>query len=319
MNNTTLCLIDISPFLYSGIPYKSNKLVGPVIATDGGYCQPSLKVGGVAFLFDKLGQLLKSGYDVILCSDRPPTIKQSFYQEYKATRFSKNGDEVRKQRIIAERIAEDCDIPITYRDGVEADDLLYSYWSIAQRLYEKIDVYVCDSDMSMLVNDKTSICPCNSKGRSITMENFEQMALPKQLTQYNGVVMNKIIFGDTSDNIAKVLRPKDAYALWDCVTGDLALGGGHARIINDLLIKRHAPAAWQEKLMLQLQVVFPLEQEVSIPAFNYDMDRFAEWCRAMDIYGYGRCSSTNRTMRVTQQLYEEFAQREGEETCALYV
>lgn len=317
--STTLCLIDISPFLYSGIPYKSNKLVGPVIATEDGYSQPSLKAGGVAFLFDKVGQLLKCGHDIILCSDRPPTIKQSFYPEYKGNRYSKNGDEVIKQRIIVERIAEDCGIPITYRDGVEADDLLYSYWSEAQRSYEKIDVYVCDSDMSMLVNDKTSICPCNSKGRSITMENFEQSALPKQITPYNGVVMNKVIFGDTSDNIARVLRPKEAYALWDRVSKDLAIGDGHSKVINNLLIKRCAPEEWQEKLLLQLQVVFPLEQDVSIPNFYYDTDRFAEWCRALDIYGYGRCGSTDRTMRVTQQLYEEFIQREGEEACALYV
>lgn len=317
--SSILCLVDISPFLYSGIPYKGNKLVGPVLVKEDGYSQPSLPAGGVAFLFERVGQLLKSGYDVILCSDRPPTIKQSFYPEYKANRSSKLKPELTRQRLIVERIAEDCDIPITYRDGVEADDLVHAYWAEAQKLYERIDVYVNDSDMSMLVNEKTSICPCNSKGRTVNIQNFEQAAVPKQITPYNSVVMSKIIFGDTSDNIAKVLRNKDAYALWDCVVGDLAIGGGHSRLLNNLLIKRHAPEAWQEKLQLQLQVVFPLDQEVTMPVFGHDEDRFAEWCRALDIYGYGRYGSTDRTMRITQQLFEEFHQKEGEETCALCV
>jgi hypothetical protein len=313
--NNTICLVDISPFLYSGVPYKQNRLVAPVRLGTEGYSQPSLKAGGVAFLFEKVGRLLGGGNDVILCSDRPPAVKQSFYPEYKATRNSKIAGDIKQQRLIVERIAEDCGIPITYRDGIEADDLVHAYWREAQRMYEKVEIYVNDSDMSMLVNGKSTIQPCNSRGRTVTMENFEQAAVPKQVTPYNSVVISKVLFGDKSDNIAQVLRTRDAYALWDLMVADMAIHMGHGRIVNDMLIKRYTPVDWLDKLLLQLQVVFPIDQEVTIFEMDYNKERFAEWCRALDMYGYGRPGYSDHTSRVTQQLYEEFHSREGEQNC----
>lgn len=191
-----LHIFDVSTFVHAGHVNKRSRLetLEKVGATWKSKVTPA---GGVSLIFNQLYNVVGRG-DLVFCCDRLPTIKMDMYSEYKANRIHK--PEIAIEKRVAEYILQECGCHVLARAGYEADDLIYSLVKKFHDKYDEIYLYLNDSDLYFLVDDKVSVKPASSKGKEVTRENFEQVAV-KGGCRYNNITISKIMSGDISDNI----------------------------------------------------------------------------------------------------------------------
>lgn len=304
MFENLLSVVDISPYIYSGAYYKQNCLQGVVECGDV-YKMKTIKAGGVAFLLQAIKNINGSK---VFCGERIPSVKRGIYPEYKRNRVHEEGNEVDKQRKLAEFILEDCGFVLEAQDGYEADDLVFSYWKEYSSRFEQVLLYVKDSDMHFMVNKTCNIMPVNSKAKLISMDNVESCSNSKLVLPYNSVVLSKVIFGDPKDNVPCVLPGRHQNIMFDLVTSNPLIKAGHDYRVNEILIRTHAPQDKVEQLLLNLSIVYPMEVDVTPPSADYDKNKFGEWCRALDIPGFGRTETSPRIARLIPELYETLNQ-----------
>lgn len=132
-----------------------------------------------------------------------PTFRHEEYKEYKATRV-KAPDEFYEQIPMIRRVVEAFGIPIYEKEGFEADDVLGTLATQAEKL-EDVYTYIVTGDMDaiQLVSEKTFVyTPVKGIAETITYD------IPKVLGKY-GLLPNQIpelkgLKGDSSDNIKGV-------------------------------------------------------------------------------------------------------------------
>lgn len=210
----TLHIVDVSGMVYAGNNKKEFATRG-VRESDEGYAPNRAPIGGCTYVADKLSQIVNSGEDMVVCFDRYPKIKHDMYTSafgydgYKAKR-GKNSD-VYKQKDFLERLLAEAKIQCVASDDYEADDLIYSYWKDYYDEYDYIRIHTHDRDLAFMVDNKTAILPVASNGVTIDMDTYPVTTNTKMMVPYNMVLLIKMMYGDTSDNIPGIgaawLRP----------------------------------------------------------------------------------------------------------------
>lgn len=204
--NTNLFLFDTSSFIHAGNVNKYSKLE-QVVPNGSTWISQITPTGGTSLIFNTLFEILGEG-DIAFCCDRNPTIKKDMLPSYKCNREHKRDIEV--QKAACEYILEKCNCTVLARAGYEADDIIYSLVQKFHSAYNHIYIYTGDSDLYFLVDDKVSIRPSNSRAKTVTRENYEQVAQSGGI-KYNVLTMKKILCGDTSDcipGLSKIDRQK---------------------------------------------------------------------------------------------------------------
>ncbi len=191
-----LHVFDLKPFIHAGNVNKYSKLeqtvqVGPTWKT---LVTPT---GGLSLLFNTLYNIVGLG-DVVICTDRNPTIKKEMSPIYKNNRPHKSSVQV--DSAAAEYILSKCGCSIIARAGYEADDIIYTIVRRLHDSYDQIYVYTADSDLYFLVDAIVSIKPSSSRAKEVTLENYNEVLFKKR-AKYNSLTMQKILCGDPSDNI----------------------------------------------------------------------------------------------------------------------
>ncbi|MCM1218623.1 MAG: hypothetical protein NC548_29390 [Lachnospiraceae bacterium] len=259
----TLHIFDMLPFIHAGHVNKYSRLERLVDFGTKWKTQVT-PTGGVSWLLKNIYSAAMQG-DVLVASDRTPTIKKEMYADYKANREHKL--DINVERGAAEYILQKCNITLVARAGYEADDIIYSAVKKFHDSYDNIIVYTGDSDMAFLVDDKVEIKPANSKGKHITRDNYEQIAV-KGGVRYNCVTMFKILTGDSSDNIPAL--PKDVqYKLSDWMYRD-----GMYERLGDKEFVRYWVSMTMPECLPQVDLVFPLDVD-DLP------DEFLVWDKQM--------------------------------------
>lgn len=206
-----LHIFDVSPFCYAGGVNARAFLDGPIVNVDGRYSQLTAQAGGISLIFNKLRSLMLNGDDFLFCVDRKPTIKQGMRSTYKSNRT--HPSDIMAQKDLAELILDACGFTVLAEEGYEADDFIYSAVQAYKDKYHHIYVYTVDSDLYLLVSDTVSIEPAHSRAKTVTRENYEQVARSKEFTPYNTLSFLKVLYGDTADSI-EGLPADQAYDLY---------------------------------------------------------------------------------------------------------
>lgn len=198
--NKNLQVIDMSPAIRAGLAGRTDSfIVADVIPTAEGYRELRIPTGGVSQLFNILAQYRRDS-DIAFVADRPATIKKELYPDYKKSRTHSNLVNVGNEA--TEFIINDCGFNIYYRDGYEADDVIYSIVKYNHDKYETINVHTADSDLYLLCDDKVSIRPTSSKAKTITMENYCTAVRPGSYVPYNALSFLKFMEGARDKEIA---------------------------------------------------------------------------------------------------------------------
>lgn len=202
-----LHLFDMMAFVHAGHVNKRSFLSK---TTRIGASWETLKTptGGASLLFNKIYELLGKA-DIIVVSDRDPTIKKDMIEGYKSNRTYDHGIAVDKAA--TEYILQQCSIPLLARDGYEADDLAYSIVRDYSDRYDHIYLYTSDSDWYFMINPKVSVRQSSSNSKNVDFATFEDVTG----YWYNSITLDKICDGDNSDcipgldcNISEMIKQK---------------------------------------------------------------------------------------------------------------
>lgn len=196
-----LHIFELLPYIHAGNRNKLSKLER-LVDYGASFKTQVTPTGGTQFLLKAIHSASTSG-DVVVCTDREPTIKKDMYEAYKAGR--KHDRSIQVDQGAAEYIFPKCNITVIGRAGYESDDIVYSLVRKFYNDYDKIYVYTGDSDLYFLVDKKVSIKPSSSRAKEVTLENYEKVAQKDGIT-YNCVTACKIVNGDSSDNIPPLPR-----------------------------------------------------------------------------------------------------------------
>lgn len=256
-----LHIFDMLPFIHAGSVNKYSRLEQLVDVGTTWKTQVT-PTGGVSWLLKNIYSSASTG-DVLVASDRTPTIKRDMLPTYKINRH--HDPLISMQRDVAEYILQHCNVSVVARVGYEADDIIYSAVQKFHDKYNNIYVYTGDSDMAFLVDEKVEIRPTNSKGKHITRENYEKVAIKGGVT-YNCVTMSKILGGDTSDNIPGL--PRD---VWPKVAEMFYRDQFYAKLGDKQFVREWMSLLFPD-LVPQVDLVFPLDVD-DLP------DSLKEWNR----------------------------------------
>ncbi len=191
-----LHILDLKPFIHAGSVNK-NAFLSQTVYTGSTWRTQTTPMGGTSLVFNTLYNIMGKG-DIVVCTDRNPTIKKDMYPDYKSNRH--NNQKVKVDTSAAEYILGLCGITVIARAGYEADDIIYTLVKKLHDNYDEIYVYTGDSDLYFLVDEKVSIRPSSSRAHTVTMDNYESLLRSKGI-RYNTVTVQKILKGDSSDCI----------------------------------------------------------------------------------------------------------------------
>ena len=207
-----LHIMDASAYLYQGI-FGNKRGVAVsrgVREHEGMWEERAFPASGVAFLLKNIYALHKPDSTIMVVFDRTPTIKREMYKNAFGDEYGYKGNretsgEIRKsirfQKDFAEACCRKMDLWVQAADGYEADDVIYTIVNMYKDDYSHVYVHTRDSDLTFLVSENVSIAKCDELGKDIDIFNYAYTARSKCNTEYNTIHLNKLIKGDTADNI----------------------------------------------------------------------------------------------------------------------
>lgn len=186
----TVFLIDGSSFLYRA--YYS---LQPLHTSNGEQVQA---VYGFIRMLKKLADSFAMRYAVVAWDSKGPTTRHQIYSNYKATRQTPPHDLFMQKEHIEEFIAL-IKLQSIAKQGVEADDLLYSLALNFKQHHNTVVLVTSDKDMYQLLDDNVVMYDA-MKNEFITKETF----IVKKGYPVERVPLFYALTGDTSDNIPGV-------------------------------------------------------------------------------------------------------------------
>lgn len=271
---STLVILDCSNYIYQGT-YSRQYISRGVRQVDGVYKANDAPIGGVNFLLKNIKELQSADTTIVPVFDRPPTIKREMYnscfghQDYKGNRGKKDVT-ITLQQSYAEQILRDIGFNVQAADGYEADDLIYSFIQEYGEDFDYIEVHTRDSDLSFLVNAKTTIEPVGKTGKHIDIYNYEHLVYSKEDIQYNSSQLWKMALGDTSDNIPGVGR-KFLIELYKYLTMDTIKKCGDLDFCRKLIMQVVEDHPFVENASIALQV-FNIVSPLRVPSYVLNFD-----------------------------------------------
>lgn len=218
---SVLRIYNVSDYIHAGAaPRTKDSFSKPPVyyagvreLPDGSWSASRLPTGGISFALNPIFEALASptieDETLVFCIDAAPTIKRDLYSKvlkdetgYKANRPKKLID-VSIQREAIKDILSLVSHNVLYVEGYEADDIIASLVTMYRKSYDEIIIHNRDSDLFCLVNDNVSNAMVGNQGKVVTKENFSSVNSTKDgyPMPFNGILLNKLIEGDVSDNI----------------------------------------------------------------------------------------------------------------------
>lgn len=268
-----LRIFDLSTFIHHGGRYEYAIIAGGVKKTSEGYRTLELNSSGIAYLMKALNRYRRD--KIIIACDREPTVKREMMYDYKCKREEIREDSIELQKRLAEIITKDCGFEVLYKDGYEADDIIYSMTKKYHDDFDHIYLHVTDGDMFCLIDDKVSVGKVGDNGKEIDIHSYEYTVKANKVVPYNTMSIYKMIHGDPSDSIYALPRAvgNKVKQVLQNSTEACKLCGERDYVIA--MLEMGVPEAVD-----QAKIIFPLTVDVnSNPYREHDPKRF-------DIWGY---------------------------------
>ncbi|MCI8339415.1 MAG: DNA polymerase I [Lachnospiraceae bacterium] len=146
----------------------------------------------------------KPQYLVVAFDRKEPTFRHERYKEYKGTR-KPMPEELHQQVPVIQEVLSAMGIPVVTQAGIEADDILGTIATNAQREGMEVSLVSGDRDLLQLASDKILIRVPKTKRSGTEIENYhgEDVAEKYGVTPAQIIDM-KGLMGDSSDNIPGV-------------------------------------------------------------------------------------------------------------------
>lgn len=144
------------------------------------------------------------GYLAVAFDRKEPTFRHKRYKEYKGTR-KPMPEELRQQVPVIQEVLSAMGVPVVTQAGIEADDILGTIATNAQREGMEVSLVSGDRDLLQLASDKILIRVPKTKRNGTEIENYHG----EEVVEKYGVTPAQIIdmkglMGDSSDNIPGV-------------------------------------------------------------------------------------------------------------------
>lgn len=174
----------------------------PPLATKNGE-QTGAIYGYLLILFKAIADL-KANYVVACFDTKAPTFRHQMFKDYKGTR-AKTPDQVILQLPKTKLILDKFKIPVFFKEGVEADDLIATICQMAPKQSENLEVYILSGDLDnlQLVNDNVKVYTLG-KGIKDTIIYDEEKVMSRFGVRPDQIIDFKALTGDQSDNIPGV-------------------------------------------------------------------------------------------------------------------
>lgn len=222
---STLRIFNVSDYIHAGGAPRSEKsshskpptyFAGVRELPDGSWGASYLPTGGISFslnpIFERIASEDYIDETLVFCIDSDPTIKRAMYSAllkdengYKANRPKKSID-ISIQRDCIYDILKLVSCNVLISEGYEADDIIGSLVWKYKNHYDNIIIHTRDADLYCLVDDNVSVDLVGTKGKYVTKGNFSTVLSDKYRNPipYNGIMLDKLFHGDTSDNIPSI-------------------------------------------------------------------------------------------------------------------
>lgn len=143
-------------------------------------------------------------YLAVAFDRKEPTFRHKRYKEYKGTR-KPMPEELHQQVSVIQEVLSAMDIPVITQAGIEADDILGTIATKAQREGKEVSLVSGDRDLLQLASEKILIRIPKTKRGGTEIENYHT----EDVVEKYGITPSQIIdmkglMGDASDNIPGV-------------------------------------------------------------------------------------------------------------------
>ncbi len=195
-NKNRLIIIDSNALLHRAFHAL------PPLATKNGE-QTGAVYGYLLILFKAIADL-KANYIVACFDTKASTFRHEMFKDYKGTR-AKTPDQVIMQLPKIKLILDKFKIPIFFKEGVEADDLIATICQIAPKQLDNLEIYILSGDLDnlQLVNEQVKVYTLG-KGIKDTVVYDEEKVMSRFGVRPDQVIDFKALTGDQSDNIPGV-------------------------------------------------------------------------------------------------------------------
>lgn len=146
----------------------------------------------------------KPGYLAVAFDRKEPTFRHKRYKEYKGTR-KPMPEELRQQVPVIQEVLSAMRIPVVTQAGIEADDILGTIATNAQREGMEVSLVSGDRDLLQLASDRILIRVPKTKRGGTEIENYHgEDVVDKYGVTPAQIIDMKGLMGDSSDNIPGV-------------------------------------------------------------------------------------------------------------------
>lgn len=285
-----LHIFDVKQFMYVG--QSKREVVSAGVIQDGnGYRANEISVGSIVYLFDVVNNLKQNPDNVVVfCCDSKPTNKYDlcmrvFNQPYKGGRQKTPANVVYQFRF-AEILLRQLNFNVFKEPGVEADDLISSLVHKYKNVFDKVIIYTNDSDQYYLVADNVMCKAVSNNCRDVDMSNYVSATSKKRNTQYNRVMLDKMLWGETGDNVP-AMGYKYIKLAEKCIPDNISKYLGDERLLRTvvkLLVQDDVQAMAICDLILPELI---LDERVTIGVDKLpNWSLFSYYCAAFGCYAY---------------------------------
>lgn len=202
MAKMILDIYDVSYLVHTGTAsaFKSNSIMG-------------VQCGGIAHLMDKVFLHISQGHSVALAFDSKNDRKE-MCNTFKANRVP--NPDIYMQCELLKQWCKQIGIPAFYKDGYEADEIIYNLVKNNYLIYSEVNIYSGDSDVACNILDSRF----NMIGTSTTSPTFNAETYPFSIKkgaviQYNSILPYIMFMGKPSNNMEPIKmhtgKPMDLY------------------------------------------------------------------------------------------------------------
>ena len=195
MENKRLIIIDSNALLH-----RAFHALPPLTNKKG---QPTGAVYGYLLTLFKAIRDLKADYVVACFDTKTKTFRHEEYKEYKAHRIA-TPDGIISQIPMAKEILEAFKIPVFFKDGFEADDLIATIATTAAEK-DNLEIFILSGDLDnlQLVSDKIKVYTLGKGIKDTIIYDKNKVVerfgvTPEQMNDF------KALTGDPSDNVPGV-------------------------------------------------------------------------------------------------------------------
>ncbi len=281
-----LFIIDGSSFLY-----RAYYGVRPLSTTKG---VPVHAVYGFCRMIKRIIDSFNPTHIIVAWDSKGPTVRHAIYPEYKSTRQAAPSD-LTAQKDMIKLFAETIGLAQIDKQGVEADDLMYSLALDAKKREQTSIIITADKDLGQVLQEKIVIFD-PFKDTLITAESLEAKL---------GFGIDKLIFyyaliGDSSDAIpgVKGIGPKTALEL-------VQQFDSLKQLYSDLdLVEK---VSLREKLRVSEKEAFLSEHLFKIIYYELDVTEKSvlfdakNWDNALDFFKKLEFNSLVKSIEATKQ------------------